>query len=319
MIVPQQQQEEEVPTSPVRRRGSHDPHQANRDECIKTFNTYLEPLQAYQCLLEDGSIVVSGCSAGIWWLKQFKDDGGFLWQKQVSSHPTGITALKLPQESLDGMIAPYLAVAYKHENKIDFHNLPLRDDVAFSYDIPGQDPGCLLFIENQKKMLFVDEGTYPSAVREMEIPEAGMFRRSMHLIITKSRNISGLCYLEIEDEDLLVLVSDGEKLSAYTYKDASPAWVLSGDVSSLTGAGTVYNVNPLGMCIVKHSTRSLIYVADCNNRSILKVDKKGKIVKMWVTRGTSLGGPRQLTYDVIRSRLFVLHVKADGRLHVNVY
>ena len=322
------QHEEESPSSPVRRRESHDHHQS-RDECLKTFNTYLEPLQAYQCLVEDGTIIVSGCSAGIWWLKQFKDDGGFLWHKQVSSQPTGLSSFKIPQESIDGTLTPYLAVSYKQENKIDFHSLEVKDEVAFTYDIPGQDPGCLVYNDHLKKLMYVDEATYPSALREVDIPEAGTFRRSMHLIITKSRNICGLCLMSkthtdrdagAEDGgDLLVILSDGEKLCAYSYHDGSPAWQLAGDVSSSSGAGMVYNINPLGICVVKHSTKSLVYVADCNNRSILKVDKKGKVVKMWLTRGTNLGGPRQLTYDTTRSQLFVLHVKADGRLHVNVY
>lgn len=321
--------EVDSPSSPSRRRESHDHHQS-RDECLNTFNTYLEPLQAFQCLSEDGTIIVSGCSAGIWWLKQFKDDGGFLWHKQVSSQPTGLASFKIPHEPLDGTLKAYLAVAYKQENKIDFHSMDLKEEVAFTYDIPGQDPGCLVFSKPLKKLLYVDEGTYPSALREVEIPEAALFRRSMHLIITKSRNISGLCLMnkahnEREREandgegDLLVILSDGEKLCAYSYQDGCPVWQLAGDISSSSGAGVVYNINPLGICVVRHSTKSLIYVADCNNKSILKVDKKGKVVKMWLTRGTSLGGPRQLTYDTIRSQLFVLHVRADGRLHVNVY
>ena len=309
------------PSSPVRRRESHDHHQS-REECLNTFNTYLEPLQAYQCLVDDGTIIVSGCSAGIWWLKQFKDDGGFLWHKQVASQPTGLASFKIPQEALDGTLKSYLAVAYKVENKIDFHSMDAKDEVAFTYDIPGQDPGCLVYSDQLKKLMYVDEATYPSALREVDIPEAALFRRSMHLIITKSRNICGLCLMTKthgerdaagEDVDLMVILSDGEKLCAYSYHDGSPIWQLAGDISSSSGAGVVYNINPLGICVVKHSTKSLIYVADCNNRSILKVDKKGKVAKMWLTRGTSLGGPRQLTYDTSRSQLFVLHVKADGR------
>ena len=117
-------------------------------------------------------------------------------------------------------------------------------------------------MDHLKKLMYIDEATYPSALREVDITEAGMFRRSMYLIITKSRNICRLCLITKSNNDrdgntgeldFLVILSDGEKLCAYSYHNGSPVWQLAGNVSSLSGAGVA------GINLAKNWCAKLIF------------------------------------------------------------